>query len=263
MYFKGAVCSNIGNQRENNEDNFSLLGKSMSISSQKEICKTKKSFKNYGLAAVCDGVGGAYAGEVASATVVKHVLPIKETKIRDEILRQLERANYEICDYREENNCIQMGTTIAAVYFVEEIAFFMNVGDSRGYHYSGGKLKQCTKDHSLAQDYIDQGKMDEATARKHRSWHVITQHIGVLPEEGEIKPYFSAPIFVRNKDYFLLCSDGLTDVVSDIEIEVILKKKKTIMEKCKRLVHLALEKGGRDNVTVLIIECRKGIFSRK
>ena len=114
----------------------------------------------------------------------------------------------------------------------------------------GGKLEQLSVDHTIVQQMVDSGALTKEEAKNHRKRHILSQNIGLFPDELIIEPYFTEPIVLKSGDIFLLCSDGLTDMVSDDAIRTILANN----EDAEGLVAAALEKGGRDNVTVVVIK---------
>jgi protein phosphatase len=127
----------------------------------------------------------------------------------------------------------------------------VNVGDSRAYRLRNGELKQLTTDHSLVAELIEKGDIEPHQAESHPQQHIITQCIGF---DKSVKPGIKS--FVpKDTDRILLCSDGLTDVVSDRQITTILRDKSEPQEMCERLIKAANETGGPDNITVVVIDC--------
>ena len=144
-----------------------------------------------------------------------------------------------------------MGTTLAAVYAVKGKFYCVNIGDTRIYHYSKGILEQISFDHTHAQTIVDAGEamMDEIgsipDAKK------LTRHLGIFPEEANLSPNISVIDDVDNGDILLLCSDGLTDMLSDDEITAVLSTAESSQDCASKLVRLALERGGKDNITTI------------
>ena len=124
------------------------------------------------------------------------------------------------------------------------------VGDSRIYMMRSGMLQQISKDHTIVQQMVDSGAITKEEARTHKRRHILSQNIGIFPDELIIEPHFAEPIELKEGDVFPLCSDGLTDMVSDDAIRTILANN----EDAEGLVAAALENGGRDNVTVIVIK---------
>jgi protein phosphatase len=203
-----------------------------------------------GVYIVADGMGGHEAGEVASKIAVDTVISSmrKGSSLKDSIIE----AHNEILNSAKINPESEgMGTTIVVVKLNGlnyEIAW---VGDSRVYLWDGGGLIQLTKDHSYVQKLIDKGFLSQQDARNHPQRNVITQSLGVS----------NAPITVdiisgkfTGEEKLLMCSDGLNTEVEDSDIALILSKSFSIEQAAKDLVDLAKEKGGSDNITVMIIE---------
>lgn len=227
-----------GKVRKNNEDAFHV--------------DTRK-----GLFIVADGMGGHKAGEVASRMAVERMkeyfdsssLPQDEEGISLKMREVIEKANSEI--YRHATWYEQlrgMGTTIVLALIRGEKLYIAHVGDSRAYLLREGNLERITEDHSLVARMVKQGQITEAEARDHHLRHMIDRALGVQREvamDMGVYPYHGEPL--------LLCTDGLTDMLEDREIEEILKGFSHPQEACEKLVEMANEKDGRDNITVVIV----------
>ena len=203
---------------------------------------------------VADGMGGHNAGDYASS----HAVTSMVEEIRQDadfnpvkvIRHAIECVNTEILAQAQQDEKLRgMGTTIVAATIVGHYAYVANVGDSRLY-ILGEDLKQVTRDHSLVEEMVTRGALDRNAARYHEQKNMITRAIGgdttVLPD------FF--PIDIKPGNRVLMCSDGLTNMVEDNVIERILKTTADIDEAATKLVELANENGGRDNVSVIIIE---------
>ena len=203
---------------------------------------------------VADGMGGHNAGDYASS----HAVTSMVEEIRQDadfnpvkvIRHAIECVNTEILTQAQQDEKLRgMGTTIVAATIVGHYAYVANVGDSRLY-ILGEDLKQVTRDHSLVEEMVTRGALDRNAARYHEQKNMITRAIGgdttVLPD------FF--PIDIKPGNRVLMCSDGLTNMVEDNVIERILKTTADIDEAATKLVELANENGGRDNVSVIIIE---------
>ncbi|MBQ3009705.1 MAG: serine/threonine-protein phosphatase, partial [Oscillospiraceae bacterium] len=137
------------------------------------------------------------------------------------------------------------GTTMVALYFASRYVYVCNLGDSRAYRLRGNEFMQISEDHVEKIERYDQnGKLRKAP---------LTQHLGIDPEELMIEPYIAKGEIVRG-DYYLLCSDGLTDMLTNLEIYSIIKSYQRIDECVDALIKAALEKGGKDNVTVILVK---------
>ena len=129
---------------------------------------------------------------------------------------------------------------------------FANVGDSRIYRFRNRTLTQISMDHSKVQRMISMGLLTPEQARKDPSRHVITQYLGMSPEV-RVSPYIVTDQSLQKGDIYLLCSDGLTDMVEDTQIEAILQKEKKLSDAVKALFEEAMKNGGRDNTTIILV----------
>ena len=252
LIIEGAVVTDAGKLRSGNEDNYYLFGNyryDVNVSSKKE---GRTAFTKQALAAVYDGMGGEEAGETASLIAARSFLPCKAEDLREEASRQVRCANEAVC--REmKNRGGRIGTTAVMLYINEGMATCCNVGDSRCYIMRDGILRQISIDHSEAENMIRMGVLKPEEARKSKSWHKLTQHLGIFPDEFVIEPYFSEQIMLQEGDIFLLCSDGLPDMLMDDEIAEILGSIQDTEGAAVRLVESALQHGGRDNVTAMVL----------
>jgi protein phosphatase len=171
---------------------------------------------------------------------------VEDLKERVELVfRRMDRALLERA--RAEPGCKGMGTTLTGAYTVGPHAFIAHVGDSRAYLYHQGDLTQLTRDHTLAQECRDLGLPVLA-----RSWyHTLTNCLGGGNKEIRVEFHH---LGLEHGDRLLLCTDGLTDMVSDVEIAGILARHTHPQEAAQALVDLALERGGKDNVTVVLAQ---------
>ncbi len=230
--------TDIGLQRPNNEDNFLFHSKA-------------------GYFLVADGMGGAVAGEVASrifTETAQRSIPLSENRTEEKAIELIKsiflEANAKIRDHiRVISEHEGMGCTADLLIFHINGFVLGHVGDSRTYRMRNGHLTRLTKDHSLIQDHIDKGLISSEEARGHRLRNVISKAVGVS-EKLEVD-------IVRGKflrgDLFLLCSDGLSDMVSDNSIEKILLKSVTLNSRTILLLEQALASGGRDNITIVLV----------
>ena len=165
-----------------------------------------------------------------------------------EIIRLIGEGSYGKV-FELKKNSFGVGSK-AALYIDEGRAVACNIGDSRIYMMRSGMLQQISKDHTIVQQMVDSGAITKEEARTHKRRHILSQNIGIFPDELIIEPHFAEPIELKEGDVFPLCSDGLTDMVSDDVIRTILANN----EDAEGLVAAALENGGRDNVTVIVIK---------
>ena len=211
----------------------------------------------YPVFVLCDGMGGHKAGEIASAESVLDIAAIlKELMDEDDgdlfvkIVSAMNHANRRVYAMsREDEECRGMGTTCDVCVVTDDQAYIGHVGDSRIYIYNGKGLYQITKDHSLVEEMIDSGRITRDEARTHSQKNFITRALGTQ-EFLQVDTYLAA---FRQGDIILMCSDGLTNMVPEIDIAYILSTGMSLEDMGKRLVELANDSGGSDNITVVLI----------
>lgn len=241
--------SDCGRKRLNNEDAFLAR-------------------EDLGVVALADGMGGAAAGEVASHLFIEAALDefskarADKKDLPSAVGRSFERGNSMILAHVKDNPSHRgMGCTAEILGFSGGRYFLGHVGDSRTYLYRNGRLVQLTRDHSFVQQKVDQGFLTESEARRHPLRSIILRAVGVSQDlnvdrsEGEIFP----------GDLFLLCSDGLTDMIEDRSISAVLDLPLNLVRKSQKLIDLANSAGGNDNITVVLSEAlacgRRGVKS--
>jgi len=218
-----------------------------------------------GIAVLADGMGGHKAGEVAAHMAVKFVLEklrkfvlqensvsITGSQLLEFVSNTISSSNTEIYSAQEAEQAYKgMGTTIVATVVIGTQVYVGHVGDSRLYLYRSRTLQRLTKDHSLVQDLIDRGFYTEREARSANVGHVVTRALGTRPEveveanDEQLQAY----------DLLLLCSDGLTDMVSDWQIAEIIDENIADLEvAAKKLIALANHYGGKDNISVILMQ---------
>lgn len=217
------------------------------------------SLPDYNFYALADGMGGHQAGEVASQETVMRVcqfiqgnfLVSKSLHAAREMLRLAIRiTNDQIYRMSQENPLLRgMGTTLCCVFLHPKGLIYAHVGDSRIYRMRKGTLEPLTHDHSLVQELIELGQLNEQQADEFQYKNIITKAIGT---ESRVEPTVQTDV-IEKDDILLLCSDGLTDLLTDQEIEHIISLKPT-SEVASILVKTAVIKGGFDNVTAVVIK---------
>jgi PPM family protein phosphatase len=203
------------------------------------------------LFAVADGMGGAKAGEVASAVAVEAVEGATESGESAEtelanIVRQANRRIYDLAVADESRR--GMGTTLTLAKVHGDEVSLAHVGDSRAYLLRGGELEQLTRDHSLVAELERSGQITPEAAEHHPQRSIITRALGPEPDV-EVDTYTLAG---RDGDAFLICSDGLTSMISDDEVASILRSAGSLDEAADELVRAANQSGGKDNITVIL-----------
>lgn len=203
---------------------------------------------------VADGMGGHKAGDYASKcaveTMVQEIRDSFEVNPEKILKRAIEVANERIIKLASENEDLSgMGTTVVAATCMGRFLRVANVGDSRLY-VIGEKITQITRDHSLVEEMVRMGGLDREDARTHRDKNIITRAIGAA-DSGDID-FFNVEL--RQDEVVLMCSDGLTNMLEDEEIRMILNGQRDIVEKAEELVKAANNNGGKDNISVVLIE---------
>lgn len=236
-----AYLTDMGRVREINEDS----------------CCHMKLSDGCDLLMVADGMGGHNAGEVASMIAVKSITDYIKLNIKNddgektaEVINQaIQKANTDIYDESIQNQSYSgMGTTVTCAIVCNDIICIGHVGDSRAYILKGGKLRKITNDHSLVAELVKNGTITEAEAMHHPQKNIITRALGIENQvEVDIEKVGCAP-----GDIFLLCTDGLTNMLEEEKIEGILNNMKNPTEAAKKLIDEANDAGGYDNITVVI-----------
>jgi len=209
------------------------------------------------LFAVADGMGGAKAGEVASAVAVEAVESARESDEPAEgrlatIVREANRRIYELAVADESRR--GMGTTLTLAMVHGDEVSVAHVGDSRAYRMRDGELSQLTRDHSLVAELERSGQITAEAAEHHPQRSIITRALGPEPDV-EVDTY---TLTGRDGDLFLICSDGLTSMIADDEVASILSSAKSLDEAANALVLAANQSGGKDNITVILFRLGEG-----
>ena len=208
------------------------------------------------IALVCDGMGGARAGNVASTIAVERFMeeflkPGQSGAVEERMGHAASAANHAVFDRSvHDEACTGMGTTLVAALAGPAEAVILNEGDSRAYHINAEGIVLVTRDHSLVEDLVERGELTREQARTHPHKNLITRALGAEPML--MADCFRQPL--AEGDYLLLCSDGLSNVVNEQEMlyEVIHGGKDC--QCCQRLLDIALSRGAPDNVTVVLVK---------
>ncbi len=230
--------TDIGLKRQNNEDVFLF-------DSEMDFCLT------------ADGMGGAAAGELASkifADTAQEIFEGQTDRSQKEVLYRIQKtfqvANQKILDHVVQNTSHKgMGCTAELLAFSDEGFILGHMGDSRTYRLREGKFEQLTQDHTLVQQQLEDGLISDDQIRHHPLRNIIYRAVGIKPE-------FSLDLTIGKtaaKDLFLLCSDGLTDMIMDDQIEDILCSDNDMQRKVEELIASAKAAGGNDNITVVLV----------
>ncbi len=204
---------------------------------------------------VADGMGGHAAGEIASSTtchaIKEYIDGLKaESLSEDQIREAVEYANQKLRDEMDKNSELKgMGTTLTLASFDEDSIIFAQVGDSRAYHNQGGCVKKITKDHTYVQHLIDSGVIKKGAADDYPFKNIITRAVGMKEIDVD---FFQANW--EKDDIILLCSDGLSNYTNEELLSKILSQEISLEEKAQRLIDIALDGGGKDNISVILAQ---------
>jgi protein phosphatase len=249
--------TDVGMIREHNEDNFLVADLSQRTRTLQPEVRTHVVGERGTLFAVCDGMGGAAAGEVASQMAVDTIydlmqntpVPTDRAQFAQRMVHAINEAGARIFLAAKANRAQRgMGTTATVAGVFGRTLFVGQVGDSRAYLVRKGRIKQITKDQSLVSKLIEAGQLTEAEAETYEHSHVILQALGTSDTVSVDLSY----IDLCEGDTVLLCSDGLSGLVTAEQMREVLATIDDPMEACKRLTGLANEAGGHDNVTVIV-----------
>ena len=253
--------TDVGQVREHNEDNFLVADLSMRSRGLLEANRAAHVGPHGSLFAVCDGMGGAAAGEIASQLAVDIIyermidaldagVALNRDDLARRLVRAVEAAGLRIFQEAKVDRTRRgMGTTVTAAALVDNHLFFAQVGDSRGYILRGDHLVQVTRDQSLVNQLIEAGQLTEEEAETFEHNNIILQALGTADSVQVDLTYTE----LRKGDVLLLCSDGLSGMVRYEEIREVLRTFPEPLDACKQLTERANNAGGHDNITVIIV----------
>ena len=239
VHYTAAALSDRGRKRPSNEDAFGFS-------------------VEHGVYLVCDGMGGAAAGEIASSLAVDEVLrrlTNRDPQVEPQVAAEeaIHAANETIFSRAKKNPSLSgMGTTLVGLVTDDRRVWVVNVGDSRCYRMRDSELQQITVDHSLVEEQVRMGRMTLEEAARSPFRNVITRALGT---QSEITPDIFA-LEAADGDLFLLCTDGLTRELTDAQIAAQLIANAPLDELCTRLVDEAKKAGGNDNITCIVVRAR-------
>ncbi len=249
-----SALTDVGRARTTNEDAFAMmdLASGTQLDDSGESAAVDVQERGV-LLALSDGMGGHQAGEVASALVLESLQKALQSDSKGPVHEQLEaavkRANQSVITAARTGNRHGMGATLTAVFVRGGEAFIAEVGDSRAYLLRQGRLRQITRDQSLVQLLVDHGVMSAEEARHAPGKNVILQAVG-LNDDVRVA---IARLVLRRGDRFLLCSDGVTNAVSDAELLAIMTGTEP-RAACEAMIALANDRGGDDNETAIVAD---------
>ncbi len=238
---KAAGISDIGKCRKNNEDAYYMAEEGAPLRH---------------LYIVADGMGGCNAGEVASQSAIAAFLDYVKEEYEDQELSDLlagafQAANKAVFD--QSNSALEfaeMGTTMVAAVIDQPRAYVAHVGDSRAYLMQKGELQLLTTDHSYVMELVKMGTITKEEAAMHPKRNIITRAVGI---KDTVETDMTV-VSVQKGDLLLLCTDGLSGMLSDEELTEILRQKQSVKKKAKLLVEAANLRGGYDNISLILIE---------
>ncbi|WP_105614139.1 PP2C family protein-serine/threonine phosphatase [Vallitalea okinawensis] len=277
------AISHIGLKRQMQEDNFLLSnGKYITLEDQvlfrerkqEKFIKRCSNPSKKALFAVSDGMGGHNAGEIASTFVIQALRrerhKILDSKSFEDAISHyqsyVEITNSDLCQYAAKDPTLHgMGATLATLMIYDDKVIGFNIGDSRIYHYCGQDLRQMSKDHTEGQRLFDLKLLNQEELKNFGARKALSRYFGMTEQFMQLNSEVTEIITVDTKAWFLLCSDGLTDVLTNGEIETILHEyyhQGNIEEAARKLTKSALagsgyKQGGMDNITIILIEMTK------
>lgn len=229
-------ASHIGNVRRINQDNISYDGKFLKPTHKNIFVKGKKKLDRNILFGVFDGIGGGEFGELASYIAARKASELRMNNDVPLVLSNFcKNVNKDICDYAKSNDISSMGTTAALLVFAKDEIVLCNIGDSKIFRINNGNIEQISNDHVEISPY---GMKP-----------LLSQYLGISSDELIIEPYLARGKY--NNDIYIICSDGLTDMLTKDEIIEIVNTNncENIINK---LLEKALEKGGKDNISIIV-----------
>ena len=262
MRIRAAAFSERGRVRDQNEDNLYVDGHIRAIREGMGTFRMAVSGESQAsLFAVCDGMGGEALGEEASYLAVAKLGRLEQLlRRRSDILFETAMADYlrevnaDICERTRENHGRRLGSTFSAVFLRDGWIQAVNLGDSPIFLFREGRLHRLSVPQTAAQRLLEMGVITEAEQENHPDRHRLTQHLGIFPEEAALEAKLSQALRLRTGDRILLSSDGLTEMLRSERVTELLAASAGVEAVGNRLINAALRAGGRDNVTVLLIQ---------
>lgn len=254
-FVRASLRSGCGRVRKNNEDAYYMNGVFAALENMdQETALTGCYAAERALFAVCDGVGGAMNGERASHAAVSSLrvchAALREVPFAEAAARWADLANQAIYEDSGRGAC-----TAALVYVGGGYVQTAHLGDSRVYRLHDNQLTRLTRDHSGVQALIDAGILTAEEAKTHPDRHMIVRYLGAPDgEQYNFQPELAVPTPAVSGDRYLICSDGVTDMVEDAQIKTSLMESITVEDAASTLYEAALSAGGRDNTTLIVLE---------
>ena len=235
--------SNIGMVRNDNQDSYLF----------------DAPVDKFAYAVVCDGMGGPGGGKIASSIAVNRFSSAisqlhstdSENTVKDTVKLAIDSANEDILSKASsDDGYAGMGTTLVSAVIIDKTGYFVNIGDSRVYLMRDDSIRRISHDHSAVQQLVDSGMLTESQARNHPNKNIITRALGV--EKEAHFDFFTETL--KSDDIIILCSDGITNYIDDLEISFETLRQKNLECVPQKLIELANSRGGADNSTVVLIK---------
>lgn len=232
-----------GLRRSMNQDNFICVKAMLDIrKAQKRMISGRVSAESHAVFGVFDGMGGEECGEIASRIAAEQAAQMNVTKdVTSDVKKYCDRANQAICDFASNHSVNTMGTTAAMLVFTEKKITLCNIGDSKVFRFDNGDAEQISVDHLAAAPFGVKPP--------------LYQNLGIPPEEMKISPHTATGEY-NNDDIYLICSDGLTDMLSIGQITSLIRKE-DLAASARALMKSALDAGGSDNITLILCKIEK------
>ncbi|MDO4616732.1 MAG: protein phosphatase 2C domain-containing protein [Lachnospiraceae bacterium] len=240
-----ACLSHVGNIRRINQDNFLCNGMILENPGDPAAMAGTAASTEDPAFGIFDGMGGEECGEIASRIAAETADSFVFSRPSEELADFCFDANAEICEFADRNGIASMGTTAALIVFGRKRITVCNIGDSRIYRFSKGELTRISVDHVV--NVYGSGRKPP-----------LSQNLGIPEEEMILEPYLAEGKY-SDKDRYLLCSDGLTDMVTEEEIALILQAAE-VERAAAGLLERALKNGGRDNITIILCSVHRALF---
>lgn len=253
MKIECCVISDIGCCRDNNEDNYYINGVIRDCVENPHMEYDCYCDNDSFLGAVFDGMGGEEKGELASLVAAKLLKNYNDALFEQIATGYIAEANKYVCDMMSQLKYGRMGSTLAIASIRNNMLSVCNLGDSPIFLIRDGSIKKISMDHNEAQILYDIGMIERDEIKKSGCKNHLTQHLGIYEEEMILSPYRNENIELKMDDYILLCSDGLTDMMDEQQLQEILQEESSICKLTSRLVTTAIKNGGKDNITALLI----------
>lgn len=248
--------TDVGNVRSNNEDNIYANGRLRRDVAKNQECFIGTNDDKVNTFAVFDGVGGESYGEEASLAAAKILIEYDDSSLYKKIDEYISCANNAVLQKKDDLKCNAIATTVALLHFYGDKALICNIGDSRIYRFSGTNIEQISEDHTMAFQMKKYGLLSEEESNNKSNKNALIQFLGIQTDKYILEPYIRKGISVSTGNIFLICSDGVTDMLTDEELLSIIKTNRNEDADfiAKAIIDKSLDAGGKDNTSAIIIK---------